>query len=130
MSRPLHEVSFRPSLRRTLTHATTAHHRRHHLAAGIAKAVAAAAGKEAKIVHYDPAQMGLKKGEGFPFRWVGGGARRQPLVRAAQRRLLLASGVNRPPGRQAGLALLWRSATPDSCRPRAAQPAPPWTARV
>lgn len=35
---------------------------------GIAKAVAAAAGKECKIVHYDPAQMGLKKGEGFPFR--------------------------------------------------------------
>jgi len=36
--------------------------------AGIAKAIAAAAGKEAKIVHYDPSQMGLKKGEGFPFR--------------------------------------------------------------
>ncbi len=36
--------------------------------AGIAKAIAAAAGKEAKIVHYDPAKIGLKKGEGFPFR--------------------------------------------------------------
>ncbi|PSC72036.1 Chloroplast stem-loop binding of 41 kDa chloroplastic [Micractinium conductrix] len=35
---------------------------------GIAKAVGAAAGKDVKIVHYDPAQMGLKKGEGFPFR--------------------------------------------------------------
>lgn len=36
--------------------------------AGIARAIGAAAGKEVKIVHYDPAQMGLKKGEGFPFR--------------------------------------------------------------
>jgi hypothetical protein len=36
--------------------------------AGIVKAIAAAAGKEAKIVHYDPSKMGLKKGEGFPFR--------------------------------------------------------------
>ncbi|GAB4816081.1 hypothetical protein N2152v2_003127 [Parachlorella kessleri] len=35
---------------------------------GIVKAVAAAAGKEAKIVHYDPSGLGLKKGEGFPFR--------------------------------------------------------------
>lgn len=35
---------------------------------GIARAVAAALGKEAKIVHYDPAAVGLKKGEGFPFR--------------------------------------------------------------
>ena len=35
---------------------------------GIAKAVAAAAGKEARIVHYDPSKMGLGKGEGFPFR--------------------------------------------------------------
>ncbi|KAL4429050.1 hypothetical protein ABPG77_006089 [Micractinium sp. CCAP 211/92] len=35
---------------------------------GIARAIGAAAGKEVKIVHYDPAQMGLKKGEGFPFR--------------------------------------------------------------
>ncbi|GAB4816663.1 hypothetical protein N2152v2_003709 [Parachlorella kessleri] len=37
---------------------------------GIAKAIAAAAGREAKIVHYDPAKVGLKKGEGFPFRAV------------------------------------------------------------
>lgn len=35
---------------------------------GLARAVAAAAGKEAKIVHYDPKQVDLKKGEGFPFR--------------------------------------------------------------
>jgi nucleoside-diphosphate-sugar epimerase len=37
---------------------------------GIVKAVAKAAGKEAKIVHYNPSEMGLKKGEGFPFRAV------------------------------------------------------------
>lgn len=38
---------------------------------GICKAIAAAAGKpEAKMVHYDPAKMGLGKGEGFPFRAV------------------------------------------------------------
>lgn len=37
---------------------------------GIARAVAQAAGKDAKIVHYDPSKMGLKKGEGFPFRTV------------------------------------------------------------
>jgi hypothetical protein len=47
-----------------------------HAHAGIAKAVAKAAGKEVKIVHYDPSQMGLKKGEGFPFRrepaWLHG----------------------------------------------------------
>jgi hypothetical protein len=42
-------------------------------AAGIVKAIAAAAGKEAKIVHYNPAEMGLGKGEGFPFRWAGSG---------------------------------------------------------
>lgn len=35
---------------------------------GIVKAVANALGKEAKIVHYDPDNVGLKKGEGFPFR--------------------------------------------------------------
>lgn len=35
---------------------------------GVVKAVAAALGKEAKIVHYDPSKAGLKKGEGFPFR--------------------------------------------------------------
>ena len=35
---------------------------------GIVKAVAAALGKEAKIVHYDPAKVGLPKGKGFPFR--------------------------------------------------------------
>ena len=35
---------------------------------GIARAVGAAAGKRAEIVHYDPADVGLKKGEGFPFR--------------------------------------------------------------
>lgn len=35
---------------------------------GIVKAVASALGKEAKIVHYDPDKIGLKKGEGFPFR--------------------------------------------------------------
>lgn len=37
---------------------------------GIAKAVAKAAGKEARIVHYDPSKMNLAKGEGFPFRTV------------------------------------------------------------
>jgi nucleoside-diphosphate-sugar epimerase len=37
---------------------------------GIVKAVAAAAGKEAKIVHYDPKAVKLGKGEGFPFRAV------------------------------------------------------------
>lgn len=37
---------------------------------GIAKHVAAAAGKEAKIVHYDPSSIKLAKGEGFPFRAV------------------------------------------------------------
>jgi len=35
---------------------------------GIARATGAAAGKRAEIVHYDPAAIGLKKGEGFPFR--------------------------------------------------------------
>lgn len=35
---------------------------------GIVHAIASALGKEAKIVHYDPAKVGLKKGEGFPFR--------------------------------------------------------------
>jgi nucleoside-diphosphate-sugar epimerase len=35
---------------------------------GIVRAIASALGKEAKIVHYDPAKAGLKKGEGFPFR--------------------------------------------------------------
>ena len=35
---------------------------------GIVKAVAVALGKEAKIVHYDPAKVGLPKGKGFPFR--------------------------------------------------------------
>ena len=35
---------------------------------GIVKALAKAAGKEAKIVHYDVEAAGLKKGEGFPFR--------------------------------------------------------------
>jgi len=34
------------------------------------KAIAKAAGKEAKIVHYDPAKVKLAKGEGFPFRTV------------------------------------------------------------
>lgn len=37
---------------------------------GIAKNIAAAAGKEAKIVHYDPSRIKLAKGEGFPFRAV------------------------------------------------------------
>lgn len=37
---------------------------------GIARAVAQAAGKEAKIVHYDPTAVKLAKGEGFPFRTV------------------------------------------------------------
>lgn len=37
---------------------------------GIAKAIAAAAGKEAKIVHYDPSAIKLEKGQGFPFRAV------------------------------------------------------------
>lgn len=35
---------------------------------GIVKAVAKALGKEPKIVHYDPDKVGLKKGQGFPFR--------------------------------------------------------------
>ena len=35
---------------------------------GIVRIVAKALGKEAKIVHYDPAKLGLGKGEGFPFR--------------------------------------------------------------
>ena len=35
---------------------------------GIVKAVAKALGKEPNIVHYDPEKVGLKKGEGFPFR--------------------------------------------------------------
>jgi hypothetical protein len=38
------------------------------LPAGVVRAIAAAAGKEARIVHYDPAALGLGKGEGFPFR--------------------------------------------------------------
>lgn len=37
---------------------------------GIVKAIAANAGKEAKIVHYDPKKVELAKGEGFPFRTV------------------------------------------------------------
>lgn len=37
---------------------------------GIARAVAKAAGKEAKIVHYNPKSVELAKGEGFPFRTV------------------------------------------------------------
>ncbi len=42
--------------------------------AGIAKAVAAGLGKEANILLYDPAALGLGSGgkaEGFPFRCVG-----------------------------------------------------------
>ena len=35
---------------------------------GIVRIIAAALGKEPKIVHYDPDKLGLKKGEGFPFR--------------------------------------------------------------
>lgn len=37
---------------------------------GIIKAIANAAGKEAKIVRYDPSAVKLAKGEGFPFRAV------------------------------------------------------------
>lgn len=37
---------------------------------GIVKSAAAAAGKEAQIVHYNPKDVDLKKGEGFPFRTV------------------------------------------------------------
>ena len=37
---------------------------------GIVKAVAKAAGKEPRIVHYDPSSVKLGKGEGFPFRTV------------------------------------------------------------
>ncbi|CAD7703195.1 unnamed protein product [Ostreobium quekettii] len=37
---------------------------------GIVGAVAEALGKEAKVVTYDPKALGLKKGEGFPFRTV------------------------------------------------------------
>ena len=37
---------------------------------GIVKSAAAAAGKEAQIVHYNPKDVELKKGEGFPFRTV------------------------------------------------------------
>lgn len=35
---------------------------------GLVNIVAKALGKEPKIVHYDPSKLGLKKGEGFPFR--------------------------------------------------------------
>eukprot|EP01023_Acetabularia_acetabulum_P008726 TRINITY_DN13804_c0_g1_i3.p1 TRINITY_DN13804_c0_g1~~TRINITY_DN13804_c0_g1_i3.p1 ORF type:complete len:155 (-),score=34.35 TRINITY_DN13804_c0_g1_i3:384-848(-) len=35
---------------------------------GIVKAIAKELGKEPKIVLYNPAEMGLGKGEGFPFR--------------------------------------------------------------
>jgi nucleoside-diphosphate-sugar epimerase len=35
---------------------------------GIVQAVADAAGREARIVHYAPAELKLAKGEGFPFR--------------------------------------------------------------
>lgn len=37
---------------------------------GIVEAIAKALGKEAKLVKYDPTVLGLKKGEGFPFRAV------------------------------------------------------------
>jgi nucleoside-diphosphate-sugar epimerase len=37
---------------------------------GIVQTVAKAAGKDAKIVHYDDGKTGLKKGQGFPFRTV------------------------------------------------------------
>jgi len=37
---------------------------------GIARVVSKALGKEASIVHYDHANAGLKKGEGFPMRTV------------------------------------------------------------
>ena len=37
---------------------------------GIIKAIATAAGKEAKIVRYDPSAVKLARGEGFPFRTV------------------------------------------------------------
>ncbi|GMH42227.1 hypothetical protein BSKO_10146 [Bryopsis sp. KO-2023] len=37
---------------------------------GIAKATAGALGKDANVVLYDPSELGLKKGEGFPFRTV------------------------------------------------------------
>ena len=36
--------------------------------AGIVRALAAAAGKDPRILHYDPAAVSLGKGEGFPFR--------------------------------------------------------------
>jgi nucleoside-diphosphate-sugar epimerase len=36
----------------------------------VVKAIAAAAGKEANIVHYDPSAVKLPKGQGFPFRTV------------------------------------------------------------
>lgn len=35
---------------------------------GIVRIVAKALGKEAEIVHYEGEKLGLKKGEGFPFR--------------------------------------------------------------
>lgn len=35
---------------------------------GIVKAIGKAAGKEPKIVYYDPDSVGLEKGEGFPLR--------------------------------------------------------------
>ena len=37
---------------------------------GVCRILAKAAGKEAKIVHYNPKDFSLKKGEGFPFRCV------------------------------------------------------------
>lgn len=38
---------------------------------GVCRILAKAAGKEAKIVHYNPKDFSLKKGEGFPFRYAG-----------------------------------------------------------
>lgn len=50
------------------------------LCAGIAKAIAEAAGKDAEIVLYDPKALKLGKGEGFPFRWARLAAGQQGVV--------------------------------------------------
>ena len=40
------------------------------ISVGIVHGIAEALGKKAKIVYYDPTELGLKKGEGFPFRFL------------------------------------------------------------
>ena len=64
------------------------------------------AGKEATIVHYDPAAMKLGKGEGFPFRWVGGWWRGSSNAQFSQAR----------PGCGKHLHRCCRPASPPACR--------------